>query len=154
MSSFPWETFEDLDPSDIPIFTAKMKGCKYELGAKAKLDSQLADVKAIDCSGFTRLLIKKVCGEVIPDGSMAQGKWFIDNNFKESTLEAGLLKDGILRLAWLPQQPGKGVGRHVAFILNGRTYESRGGAGPSSRIWTGKGGWQSKCRVFVLAHPK
>ncbi|MCC7229270.1 MAG: C40 family peptidase [Fimbriimonadaceae bacterium] len=148
----PYETLP-IEPQDIPVLTGKMKDCKYLLGAKAPfLGVQLADVKEIDCSGYTRLIVSKACGEVIPDGSAKQLEWLIENHFKESTVEAGKLKDGILRMFVLPQQPGKGVGRHVGFILNGRTYESYGGHGPGSRPWSGKG-YQRKCRVFVLSFP-
>ena len=55
--TIPWEVL-NIDPNDIPVLTAKMKGCKYRLGAKAKsLGDQLASVDAIDCSGFTRLIV-------------------------------------------------------------------------------------------------
>jgi cell wall-associated NlpC family hydrolase len=152
MAGEPWESF-DFDPNDLPILTAKMRGCKYELGAKAKsLGDQLASIGTIDCSGFHRLMIFKLAGVAIPDGSWNQGEYYRENHFKPSTVDAGKLKDGILRAAILPQQPGPGVGRHIVFILNGRTYESYGGNGPGSRSWTGRG-WQGKCKVFVLAYP-
>jgi hypothetical protein len=146
----PWEVLP-IEPGDVPALTAKMKGCRYKLGAKAPhLDVQLVDVGEIDCSGFTRLIVYKACGTIIPDGSYFQLKYLEDCRFKESKVAYGLLADNILRMFVLPQQPGIGVGRHVGFILNGKTYESYGGHGPGSRPWTGKG-YQAKCRVFVLA---
>lgn len=148
-----------IKPSDIPMLATKMSGCKYKLGAKAPAayfkpgtGVQIKDIKSIDCSGFVRLLIYKACGVVIPDGSWNQGKWFEDQGFKVSNTDAGKLKDGILRVAILPQQPGPGVGRHIAFILDGKTYESRSGKGVGSRKWNGLG-WQGKCKVYVVAYP-
>lgn len=143
----------DIDPHDIPVLTKKLEnlGCKYKLGAKASsIDAQFADIRAIDCSGFTRLIVRRCGGPVIPDGSAMQLNWLVDNHFKPSSVEYAKLHDDILRMFVLPQQPGKGVGRHVGFVLNGMTYESYGGHGPGSRPWTGKG-YQAKCRVFVVA---
>lgn len=148
----PWETLP-IDPNEMPILLGKMAGCEYELGAKANpLDQQLADIKAIDCSGLTKVLIFKACGEIIPDGSANQLAWLKAAHFKPSSIQAGKLKDGILRMFVLPQQPGQGVGRHTGFILNGKTLESYGGHGPGRRSWTGRA-YQSKCQVFVLAYP-
>lgn len=143
----------DLDPNDIPIFTGKMKGCKYKLGAKAPFTAQLADIKEIDCSGFVRLLIHKGCGVVIPDGSFNQGSWFESNHFKVSDTASCKLKDGILRLLWMTPKQGGGIG-HIAFCLNGNTYESYGGHGPGSRMFTGLSKFQKVAKVFVLAYPK
>ena len=148
----PWELLP-IEPSSIPVLTAKMRGCRYRLGAKAdSLDQQLAEIDHIDCSGFTRILVYKACGTVIPDGSWHQREYLRKSRFKQSTVDAGKLKDGMLRMFVLPQQPGPGVGRHVGFILNGMTYESYGGNGPGSRAWTGRG-YQAKCEVFVIAYP-
>lgn len=146
------ETFQ-LDPLDIPVLTAKMKGCRYRLGAKApSLDTQLADIDDIDCSGYVRLMVYKACGEVIPDGSYNQGRWFETHHFKESTLANCKLKDGVLRLLWMLPKNGGGVG-HIAFCLNGKTYESYGGHGPGSRLFSGLSKFQKVARVFVLAYP-
>ena len=152
MRVLPWELLP-IEPGEIPVLTGKMRGCGYRLGAKApSLDTQLAAIAQIDCSGFTRIIIYKACGEKIPDGSARQLDWLIDSNFKESTVDNGKLLDGMLRIFVLPQQPGPGVGRHVGFILNGMTYESYVGNGPGSRAWTGRG-YQAKCKVYVIAYP-
>lgn len=153
-SAFAWPTI-DLDPSKISEYTAKMAGASYKLGKKApKLTSQLGGIDLIDCSGYTRIVLYKAGGVTIPDGSANQLQWFREQGFKRSDHSAGKLKDGALRVAVLPQQPGPGVGRHVAFILDGKTYESSPKTkGPGSRKWNGLG-WQSKCVVFVLTPPR
>jgi len=151
--AFNWPTV-DVNPSVVVTQTELLKGVKYKLGAKAPSLSATPDaIHAIDCSGFTRYVLYRATNFtlVMPDGSWGQMDWAEKQGFKDSTVGAGKLKDGILRLAVLPQQPGKGVGRHVVFILNGRTYESAGGRGPCSRVWNGLG-YQAKCKVWVLAH--
>jgi hypothetical protein len=146
-----WESF-DFDPNLIPLYTAKMKGCKYKLGAKASsLDVQLSDVREIDCSGFIRLILHK-CGVKFPDGSYTQGKWLEDNHFKPTTTDACKLKDGVLRIAWMLPKDGGGIG-HIAFVLNGKTYESWGGHGVGSRPFTGVSKFQKVSKKFVIAYP-
>lgn len=148
-----------IKPSDIPALAAKMSNCKYSLGAKAPADYfksgtgvQIKDIKQIDCSGFVRLMIYKACGVLIPDGSWYQGKWFEDQGFKVSTTEACKLKDGVLRLLWMTPTQGSGTG-HIAFCLDGRTYESYGGKGVGSRLFSGLSKFQKVSKVFVVAHP-
>jgi len=157
---YPWPHL-DLDPEHLKELVALMAGCKYKLGAKApSLDFQLASIKQIDCSGFVRLMIYKLTmlsdpfskGLVIPDGSFNQGEWFEKNNFKPSDTESCKLLDGKLRLLWMTPKQGGGVG-HIAFVLNGVTYESYGGHGPGSRKFTGKSNFQKIAKVFVLALP-
>lgn len=149
----PWESF-DFDPSVIPVLTAKMRDCKYELGAKApSLEVQLADIKEIDCSGFVRIITYKASGTILPDGSFMQGRWFEENNFKVSDTASCKLHDGVLRLLWMTPHQGGGVG-HIAFCLNAKTYESYGGHGPGSRPFTGASKFQRVSKVFVLAYPK
>lgn len=152
-SAFAWPTI-DLDPRKISEFTAKMAGASYKLGAKApKLTAQLGGIDRIDCSGYTRIILYKAGGVTIPDGSASQLTWFREQGFKRSDPQSAKLKDGALRVAVLPQQPGPGVGRHVTFILDGQTFESSPKTkGPGSRKWTATG-WQSKCVVFVLTPP-
>lgn len=146
-------------PSDIPRLAGKMTA-KYKLGAKAPAayfkagtGVQIKDIPHIDCSGFVRLMVYKACGVLIPDGSWNQGKWFEDNGFKVSTTAACKLKDGVLRLLWMTPAQGGGVG-HIAFCLDGRTYESRSGKGVDSRLFTGASHFQKVSKVFVLAYPE
>lgn len=154
----------DFEPEIISELTGKMIAADYKLGAKASAayfkegtGVQIKDIDDIDCSGFFRLTLYKACGVLCPDGSAAQLAWLRNEGFKESTVEAGKLKDGILRAAVRPQQPGStggARGRHIVWILNARTYESSPSThGPGSRPWTGTG-WQAQCKVFVVAQPK
>lgn len=155
----------DFDPLVIPELTGKMITADYGLGAKAPeaeyfregTGAQIKDIKLIDCSGYFRLTVYKACGVKCPDGSAAQLAWLRKEGFKETTVAAGKLMDGVLRAAVRPQQPGNtggARGRHITWILNGRTFESSPTTkGPGSRPWTGRG-WQSQCKVFVVAYPK
>ncbi len=148
----PYETLE-IDPNEIAVLTAKMKGCKYKLGAKASFDQQLADIKEIDCSGYFRLLVHKACGEVIPDGTYAQHRYFKNGHFKPTSGDYCKLHDGVLRVCVMtPAMNGQAWG-HIAFVLNGRTYESYGGNGPGSRAFTGTSKFQRIADKFVIAYP-
>lgn len=148
---YGWPTL-DLDPLDIPKLLAKMHA-RYGWGKKPDLDAQLADIEELDCSALTKIFLYKLTGIVMPDGSVAQHDWVRKQGFKESTPDAGELKDGILRIAFWN---AGGDNRHTSFILNGRTYESHGGKakiGPDSRVWNCQG-WQAASKVYVLALPR
>lgn len=149
-AQFGWPTL-NINPTEVTAWALHLDHVKYRLGAKAKTSEEPDDIMYIDCSGFVKYVLGKL-GINIPDGSWAQGEWCKQQGFKESSVGSCGLKDGILRLVVLPQQPGRGVGRHVAFVLNGYTYESCGGKGVCSRVWNGQG-WQGKTNVWVLAHP-
>lgn len=150
--NIPYETLP-IDPQDISVLTAKMKGCKYKLGAKAKLDAQLADIKQIDCSGFARLMIAKMCGVEIPDGTTHQHRYFSEGHFKPTSTDYCKLSDGVLRVCVMtPAMNGQPWG-HICFVLNGKTYESYGGHGVGSRPFTGSTKFQRIADKFVIAYP-
>lgn len=134
--------------------TLNMAGrCKYKLGAKAPdLDADSHSIKELDCSGFVRFAINRATGSrtVMPDGSAVQHEWCHAHGFKESTFDAGLLKDGALRIAFLPPK-GRTPG-HVMLILNGQTMECCGSRGVCRREW-GKYSWMRSCQLFVLTAP-
>lgn len=128
---------------------------QYKLGAKANsLSDKPGDFLSIDCSGFVGWILGNANNgpsgykDLYKKGSVQQREWFEACGFKKSTVSAGLLFDGILRIAFLSPKDGGGVG-HVALILNGKTIESYGGVGPDRRKWTGIG-WQQKTTVFVV----
>jgi len=115
-------------------------GIKYELGGKAPEDELSAfppKYDAIDCSGWIRAAIAYATDGliVIPDGSENQHDWFASHDFKPTNYENTALRDNRLRVAFLfPDDTSERVG-HVWFIRNGKTLESHGGTGPSSRYW-------------------
>lgn len=152
-NGYPWKLIS-LNVARMAQLTAACRAAdvSYGLGSKApSLDSEPGTgFKRIDCSGFVRWLIWKASGRTVrmPDGSWIQHEWIREHGFKQSTVEAGKLLDGRVRVAIMTPHGG-GVG-HIALIHNGRTMESHGGKGPDRRPWTGNG-WQAKCSVYVLA---
>lgn len=130
--------------------TKSLEHVEYKYGAKApSLDVVFSSLKAIDCSGFVRLVIYRLIGLIIPDGSWAQEQWCIDQGFKKSTPSDAQLHDNRIRIAFKPGQV-----RHVVLIANGMTYESCSGPGPSSRPWNpDKYHWQRISTVYVLTDP-
>lgn len=133
-------------------------GNQYRLGGKApRLTADSATIRGlgIDCSGYVRWILHRATGDelVIPDGSVQQADWAQEIGLKRSTVEAGLLLDGVVRLAQLsPSASRSGVG-HIVLILNGQTIESHGSAGPNRRPWTGEG-YQALCSVWALTRPE
>lgn len=132
------------------------EGNQYRLGGKAPTldaDSSVISRIGIDCSGYLRwLLYRATHGElVIPDGSWMQAEWADDAGLKRSSIDAGEIIDGAVRMAQMPPASGGGIG-HIALIHNGRTIESSGRRGPGRREWTGTA-WQSRCRVWVISPP-
>ena len=153
---FGWPVF-DVDLKKLVAIHKELDdpGNQYKLGGKwpLALDPDQAEGRRVDCSGYVRWLLYHASPEdkrlVIPDGSVVQRDWIEAQGFKVSTVDAGKRLDGYLRMAFLP--PGGGVG-HVSLILDGRTLESWGGAGPDSRAWDGLG-WQARTVVYVVALP-
>lgn len=144
---------------DIPLLLTlaektERPGDQYGLGAKApSLTAQASEIAEgrIDCSGYFRWLIRRSADVTVPDGSFHQMQWLDDYGFKASSVLAATLRDGIVRAAYMkPLRPG-GVG-HIAIVHGGQTIESSGKRGPGRRPWTGDG-WQSRCRLWVLALP-
>lgn len=128
-------------------------GNQYKLGGKApSLDATAAEINeiGIDCSGYFRWLIARTSGMYVPDGSMNQRDWLDQAGFKPTSIDAGKLKDGVVRAAYMKPLP-KGVG-HIALVHDGMTIESSGKRGPGRRAWDGQG-WQSRCILWVLTKP-
>lgn len=154
--AFPWPTIK-LDKAELLelINETDVPGNQYRWGGKVGRSATPEDVirKGVDCSGLTWwLMIAITDGKVeLPHGSVNQREWCEAQGFKRSTVEAAKRKDGVVRMAFLRPEDNKGVG-HVAFVLDGETIESHGGAGPDRRPWTGLG-WQASAFVFVLTAP-
>ena len=140
-----------IDPLQIPGFFARFNA-GYRLGAKARMSDKPEEVTEIDCSGVVRYAIYRLGGGKIPDGSWHQDRYFSENGYKVSGKYACFLRDNILRLLYMPAKNGKPG--HIAFCLNGRTYESWGGNGPGSRLFTGLSKFQATCKVYVIAQVK
>lgn len=144
-SHFSWPTL----PVNFKRLNAYLAQCLaehigYGLGAKAdgngrKLTFYPPAYSAIDCSGWVRaaLAFATITGDrpggiIIPDGSVIQHDWVINQHFKISSYSALLLHDGALRIAFIAPNWQHPIG-HVYFVRNGRTMESYGGHGPGSR---------------------
>ena len=106
----------------------------YGLGSKApSLSSNPDAISRIDCSGFVRYVMFKVCGIVIPDGSWNQNDWAKKAPLPEVSYSGKAAEsDGMVRIAFLTQNKHRKVG-HVWLVLNQWTIESHGGVGPSRR---------------------
>jgi hypothetical protein len=94
-----------------------------------------------DCSNFVRCLIAYATAGladgsiVIPDGSVNQHDFFVNNNFKPTEYENCALIDEHLRIAFLsPSDTAERVG-HVWLARNAKTLECYGGHGPGARTW-------------------
>ena len=83
------------------------------------------------------------------DGSVVQREHVQEKGYQHGTPADGLLRDGVVRIAFLrPQDVASGIG-HVVLVHDAKTFESHGGVGPDSRPWTNTG-WQAKTLVYVL----
>ncbi len=113
----------------------------YGMGAKAPLDAQPADIRRIDCSGFTRYLIYQATDHEVKlvDGSDEQHAWCRKHKLaSEDYMKSAASKDGKLRIAFIPRLYADGKLKkagHVWLVHNGLTMESHGGVGPSRRPW-------------------
>lgn len=159
MSDYPWKSLK-FDVKLLKVLSDKtvVPGNQYEWGGKVDDDADSKEVVegGIDCSGYTKWLTARCAGVEIPDGSVNQHDWVKEQGFKKSSVDAALLMDGYLRIAFLVPlyRSGRLVrAGHVLFIRNAMTFESRGGAGPDRRVWNGKG-WQGTMDVYVFSRPE
>lgn len=129
----------------------------YSLGAK--LPNQHAvpgrDFKAVDCSGCVDNLVYFGSGGTVdlPEGSWYEQEAVEAAGLKQTRNEYGILKDGAVRIAFLPASRANND-RHVVLIYMGMTLESSGGVGPNRRPWTpNASNWMGRCDVYVLCPP-
>src|SRR5262245_61608512 len=123
----------------LELCAALMDGhIEYSMGAKARpLTADPADIKVIDCSGFTRYLIYRATdGQVnMPDGSDEQNAWCKRRSLRsEKYMHVAGLKDGNLRIAFIPREYKDGKlarAGHVWLVMDGKTLESHGSRGPN-----------------------
>lgn len=152
--AYPWKTVS-LDDRKIRELVAACRAAKipYKLGGKARsLTAKPESLRGgIDCSGFVRLAVYQASPPdarvIMPDGSYFQAEWLDKQGFKKSTVEAGLLRDGRVRVAYFQNRGGIS---HIVLLLNGKTLESHGSKGPNRRTWDLRVGWMKKSRVWVL----
>lgn len=125
----------------------------YGLGAKISPHGAVpgTDFRAVDCSGFVRELIWRATAphSNFKDGSVVQHEWVRSQGFQRATVQDGALRDGRVRIAFLPPDKSPKKIGHVALVHNGMTLESHGGLGPDARPWTGRD-WQASTAVYVL----
>jgi hypothetical protein len=131
----------------------------YKLGAKVQATAKPGErgFRQVDCSGFVRWSLAKSanftefyrCG-----GSVEQREWIEKQRFKVSTTAACRLKDGGVRIVFLPPGASAGGIGHVALVYDGWTMEAYGSAGVGRREW-GSCSWMYSpaLRVYVLSPP-
>jgi hypothetical protein len=119
---------------------AQLDSVKYQFGAKPPfLSAPLDALRVLDCSAYARIqLFHATSGAlVIPDGSVNQREWCEKEGLhqlkKYSDVQYAITDKSRLFICFV--KPFAGVAGHVWFVRGGRTYESRGGAGVSSRGW-------------------
>lgn len=108
----------------------------YRLGAKARFGAKPGtDFKAIDCSGFVRWILNGCTDPPLqmPDGSWRQRVWCQNQGFKRVPYDECGRMDSRLRIAFI--DPTSDEAGHAWLVVNGQTIESRGGRGPSRRLW-------------------
>ena len=99
------------------------------------LTKEVSEIKSCDCSGFVRYVLYHSSDQQlkIHAGSWHQEEWCKSTLLAKVDYSTAANSDGWLRIAFLPKKNGKP--RHVWFVLNGLTIESRGGKGPDRRAW-------------------
>jgi hypothetical protein len=164
--SFAWPTLS----VDVAVLRDCLSRCvaagvRYRLGAKVDNWRQApgdaaGQFSAVDCSGFVGWALAQASsggalGRLCYLGSVEQREWIEAAGCKLSSISAGSLADGALRIAFLlPRVAGGRIVRvgHVALVWHGLTLESYSGNGPGRRGWDGKG-WQSEALLYVLTPP-
>jgi hypothetical protein len=108
----------------------------YHLGAKVEpLSKDPKAVNQVDCSGFVRYLVYKVCNLVITSGgTWWQNEWCKSHLQSEANYKCAGQRDGVIRIGYFPKPSGLAAG-HIWLILNGMTIESHGHTGPDRRAW-------------------
>lgn len=134
--------------------TSSTPRVRYGLGSKVPFFGAVPgrDFTKVDCSGFIREAIRRATTPRLrfPDGSVVQHDYVKERGFEKVSPSDGVLKDGIVRIAFLrPQDASSGIG-HVVLVVNGKTLESHGGIGPDSRNWTTTD-WQAKAHVYIFS---
>ena len=114
---------------------------KYKLGAKVPLTTDSADIKRIDCSGYSRWILARASNQALrmPDGSQVQLDWVRDQGWRKLAKYADVeyaKNDGSrLFIAFLSPKPGNSWPRHVWLVRYAMTMESCGSRGVTSRPW-------------------
>lgn len=129
--------------SRLRLLYSKCEGrVKYRLGAKApSLTADSNVITHIDCSGFLRWLLARASDQTLrlPDGSVRQAAWCEQHLRRlEHPSDVAYARDDPGRLFIVFLRPSairpRSAG-HVWLVCEGRTIESRGGVGVSSRAW-------------------
>lgn len=126
--SFLWEVLHHLENEN----------CVYTYGGKApSLDCDTSEVHGIDCSGFTKYALAKASNQqlIVSDGSFAQNDWCVSQGLPVADY-SGIGQYGDGRFFWCFYINPSGIG-HTWFVDGtlGKSLESHGGSGPSSRAW-------------------
>jgi hypothetical protein len=160
-SGFPYPSLA-LDAIRLVACVARCRAAAvgYGLGAKAAAGDSEPGARGflrIDCSGFVGWTLCQATAGRFPDllgrGSVEQHDWIAAHGFKTSSVPAGPLHDGAVRIAFLSPAAGGGIG-HVMLLLDGQTIESHGGVGPDRRAWdVAQHPFMAHCALYVLTPP-
>jgi hypothetical protein len=114
----------------------ELRGVRYKLGAKARLDTRLQSISSIDCSGYIRWLVYHSTEPslALPDGSWMQ-RAFLAERLRAVAYSAAAPRknDSTLYVAFV--DPATDHTGHVWLVNDGETFECYGGRGPGSRSW-------------------
>jgi hypothetical protein len=127
--SMAWDVLHNLEAEN----------CVYLYGGKSpSLYCQTSAIHGIDCSGFTKYVLARSTGQqlVVPDGSFDQYSWCAMVAKLNPVDYSGIGQYGQGRLFWAFYVNPSGIG-HTWLVDGtiGRSLESHGHAGPSSRLW-------------------
>jgi hypothetical protein len=129
-----------LDLTQFLMHHSDLDHVAYRFGAKPPRLSTPADsLLFLDCSAYVRIQIYHATrgGETFPDGSVNQRdeckKLGLYQLARYSDVQYAAHDSSRLFICFVAPMPR--IAGHVWFVLAGKTYESRGGAGVSSRRW-------------------
>jgi cell wall-associated NlpC family hydrolase len=116
----------------------------YAQHPRVELSTRPEAVHVIDCSGFVRYVLFRVCDIALAqDGSWHLNEWCKSYLQSEAEYKCASQMDGIIRVGYFAHPKGKPKhDGHIWLILNGWTMESHGGhgrhGGPHRRRWNTK----------------
>lgn len=129
----------DLHKLETVAHALEIRGVRYGWGAKANPLSYitLETVQELDCSGFAQLMTWYATGEIIIPGTAwdqyHELRGWALREHSGAMYHKACSNMGALLMCFI--EPTSLHAGHVWYVHDGRTYESHGGGGVSSRSW-------------------